>query len=320
MKRLRAWIGAPLFVLVMATGMVGCAAQAPVDKVGLYYTGGPIQGRHFKHVIEPGSGNTFLGFGDDVIWLPAGQRNYIVSKHAEEGDRNTADFIRVPAKGGVLMDFEASVYFKLNTAKSTVKAFYEQICKKYNCSSEKGWKKMLNDVFRKILETSMQEKIRQYDVGVLYANQAGAQGEQNNDVLLKIQREVGTTLKERINSVLGAPYFCGPKFDRKKPNTCPEFEFIINSAEPASAAVRASFEKIRQSQNEIQTAQNNALQRKAEAEGTAAAQAASVNALTPPYLTFLYIQALLECAKRPNCTMIASPNGANVNVNSGGQR
>lgn len=305
-------------VSVLAVGGAGCTSSAPVDRVGLYYTGGPVQGKHFKRVIEPGSGVTFKGFGDTVAWLPAGQRNYVISKHAADGDRKGVDFIQVPAKGGVLMDFEVAAYFKLNTRADVVRTFYEAICKKYHCTEDSGWDKMLNDNVRKIIETSMNERIRQYDVGVLYANNAGAEGQSSGDVLLAVQADIGKTLQQRVNAVLGGPYFCGPKFDRSKPD-CPDWEFIINSAVPHDGATLGSFEAIRRSQNDIATAANNAEKLKKEAEGEAAKQNAlkAAGELTPNQIAYLNAQANLACAsnKDGHCVLIAGGT-ANVNVST----
>lgn len=296
-------------VALMLAG-TGCASSAPVDEVGLYYTGGPVQGRHFKKVILPGSGATFLGFADDVKWLPAGQRNYIVSKKVEEGEKKTVDFIRVPAKGGVNMDFEVSVYFKLNTHADdingykggTLRAFWESIGKKYGADSEKGWDQMLNDNFRKIIEASMRQKVFTYTVDELYANSEGA-ASGKEDAILKIQNEIAAQLKENVNTTLGGEFFCGPTFDRTKAE-CPSFQFIINSAEPADAQVRDSFSRQRVAANEVITAQNQAQAKKAEAEGTAAAQNALRGNLSPEYLELQRIEAQKACAQSDKCTLI----------------
>lgn len=306
-----------LSLAVLSLG--GCTSQAEVDRVGLHYTGGPMQGKKFEALINPGSGVQFVGIFDTVAWLPAGQRNYIVSAHQGDGDRaEVADRIIVPAKGGVKMAFELSVYFKLNTRSDVIRTFYEQICKKYHCTEDGGWRKMLNDNFRKIIETSMNERIRQYDVGVLYANNAGAEGQTSNDVLLAVQREIARTLRDRVNTVLGGPFFCGPTFDRNKPD-CPDFEFIINSAVPEDPATLQSFEAIRRSQNDIETAKNRAAQLQEEARGEAAKQNALKGAgeLSAGQIAYLNAQANLACAqnKDGHCVLI-SGSGANVNVNA----
>jgi hypothetical protein len=308
-------VAAVLAVMVLGSA---CTQTAEVQNIGLYYGHGPIEGNHFERVILPGSGAQIQGFFDTIAWLPVNQRNYIVSKVEGEGDRGGADVIRVPAKGGVNMDFEVSVYFKLNTHTDdvrnykggTLRRFYEQICKKYKCTEESGWDRMLNDNFRKIIETSMRERVFSYTVDELFANAVG-ESSGNEDAIRKIQLDIASTLKENINRVLGGDYFCGPTFDRDKPE-CPDFEFIINSAEPTSASVRNSFDSVR-------AATNDAAAQKARAEGQAASQAASQNALTPEYLRFLEIQAMQRCAESDKCTLVVSPSGS-TNVNVGGSR
>lgn len=295
-------------ILILGTG---CSRQAPVDEIGLYYSGGPIEGRKFQKVINPGSGSTVMGIADDVFWLPYGQRNYIVSKDVNEGDKKKADFIRVPARGGVLMDFEISVFFKLNTATDdikdfkggTLRKFWENIGKKYNANEEAGWDLMLNDNLRKVIETSMRQLVFTYTVDELYANQEGdASGKV--DAIQKIQDEIAARLKDNINVALGGTYFCGPTFDRNKPGDCPPFQFIINSAEPVDGAIRDSFSAQRVAANGVITAQNQAQAQKAQAEGTAAAQNALKGNLSPEYLELQRIEALKSCASNPACTLI----------------
>jgi len=314
MKRIRL-VGAALAAVTVMMFGSACTQTAEVQNIGLYYGHGPLEGNHFERVINPGSGAQIQGFFDTIAWLPVNQRNYIVSKNADEGDRAGSDVIRVPAKGGVNMDFEVSVYFKLNTHTGDIKGFkggtlrrfYEQICKKYKCTEDSGWDRMLNDNFRKIIETSMRERVFSYTVDELFANAIG-EASGNEDAIRKIQLDIAATLKENINRVLGGPYFCGPTFDRDKPD-CPNFEFIINSAEPTSASVRNSFDSVRAATNEAAAA-------KARAEGQAAAQAASQRALTPEYLRFLEIQAQQRCAESDKCTLVVTPGGTNVNVQS----
>ena len=86
---------------------------------------------------------------------------------------------------------------------------------------------MLNDNFRKIIETSMRERVFTYTVDELFANAVG-EASGHEDAIRKIQVDIASTLKENISRVLGGQYFCGPTFDRDKPD-CPDFEFIINS-------------------------------------------------------------------------------------------
>lgn len=47
----------------LAVTLVGCGSTT-ADTVGLHYTGGPIEGERYESLIEPGSGQKFIGFGD----------------------------------------------------------------------------------------------------------------------------------------------------------------------------------------------------------------------------------------------------------------
>lgn len=324
--KLRERVLTGVLLSLVVLGTANCTTAAPVDQVGLYYTGGPMQGNHFKRLVIPGSGSQFVGIFDHIHKLPAGQRNYIVSKNPKEGDRKEADFIRVPAQG-VLMDFEVSVYFKLNTHTDdipgfkggTLRRFYEQICKKYSCDNGgAAWDHMLDQNLRKIIENSIQEKVRPIDVGVLYAAQGATST--NNDALVAIQRDIGGTLKERVNSVLGGEFFCGPGFVIDKPD-CPPLDFIINSAEPVDQAVRDSFARIRSSQNEVETAKNEAVKAGEQAKGEAARQNALKGAgeLTTGQIAYLNAQANLACAQNTSgsCVLVASSAGTNIQVNPG---
>lgn len=312
-----------ILAVVLAVATTGCAQTAAVNRVGLYYDGGPIEGNHFSHVIKPGSGTQVQGIEDSIIWLPTDQRNYIVSKKENEGDVKGADIITVPVKGGVLFDWEISVYFKLNTHTNdtktkggTLRQFWEQIGKRYHADQNGGWDKMLSVIMRKNIETAMRQKAFDYTPEELYANAEGeASGKE--DAILKIQNDIARSIKDNVNRTVGGEFFCGPKFDRDKPG-CPDFEFIINSAEPSDGKTRDSFEAQNQSRNNIITAKNNADAAVETARGTAAAAAAASSAATEQYIALLRAQAMQKCAERQGCTLIIQDgSGGNVNVNAG---
>lgn len=295
-------------------------AGTPVDKIGLHYSGGPIEGQKFREVIEPGSGQRFLGLSDKLVLLPITQRDYIVSLNAEEGDRLRPDAIKAPAKGGVEMQFEVSAYFTLNTEPQTVRRFYERICVKFHCETDSGWDQMINNNFRKPIEQAIQQSIRRYTVNELYAGEvgegsSGTTDEEAESLLVTIQGEIATDLKENINEILGGQYFCGPTFDRARPSECPDFEFQIVSATPTSEAVRNAFAENAASRQEKVTAQNRADAAVAEAEGKRQAQEALQGIYTDPnYIAYLNALALQDCANNANCTLVVTSNGANVNV------
>jgi regulator of protease activity HflC (stomatin/prohibitin superfamily) len=318
-----------LLALGLMTGMLSsCAQTAAVNRIGLYYDGGPFEGNHFSHIIKPGSGTQVQGIQDSIIWLPTDQRAYIVSKKADEGDVKGEDVITVPVKGGVLFDWEVSVYFKLNTHTNdqksgdykkggTLRQFWEQVGKRYHADQNKGWRQMLGVALRRNIETAMRQTAFDYTPEELYANAEGAaSGKQ--DAILQIQTAIARSIKDNVNRTVGGEFFCGPKFDRNKAG-CPDFEFIINSAEPHEARTRASFERQNQSRNDIITAKNKADAAVETARGTAAAADAARAAATAEYIALLRAQAMQKCAEKNGCTLVITEGGggSNVNVNAG---
>ena len=70
-------IGVVVFLLIGGFLLFSAWGSVPVDKVGLHYNGGPIEGQSFARIIQPGSGAQFLGPRDTLITLPIDQRSYV---------------------------------------------------------------------------------------------------------------------------------------------------------------------------------------------------------------------------------------------------
>lgn len=287
----------------------------PVDMIGLHYTGGPFEGQRFVGIVEPGSGNRFLGLQDQLALLPVTQRDYTAS------DEDGADGppIVAPARGGVDMKFDVGAYFTLNTTPDVARRFYERVCIKFKCDSDRGWDAMLKVNFRRPIEQAIQQSIRDYTVNELYAGvpEAGTATDEEATVILeRVQDQIAADLKENINTVLGGDFFCGPTFDRTVAE-CPDFEFQITSATPISEAVRNAFNDNAASQQAVVTARNNAESALAVAEGNRAAQEAVQASLTPEYLRLREIEAMGKCAENPSCTVVFTNGGTAVNVQTG---
>lgn len=310
-----AGLGTALVVaLVVIVSFFGAWKATPVDQLGLHYTGGPFEGQKFVGIIEPGSGNRFLGLLDKLILLPVTQRDYTASSD----DGSDGPPIIAPARGGVEMQFEVGAYFTLNTSSDVIRRFYERVCVKFGCDSESGWDEMLRINFRRPIEQAIQQSIREFTVNELYAGkpEAGASTEEEaTAILVRVQDQIAADLKENINTILGGDYFCGPTFDRTNSDVCPDFEFQITSAVPTSQSVRDAFAENAASQQAVVTAENLAAAEVAKAEGQAQAQAALNNLYADPnYIAYLNALALQECASNSNCTLVVSPGGTNVNV------
>lgn len=282
--------------------------SVPPDKIMLHYTGGPVQGTHFKEVVPPGTHTKFYGLLENYYYLPATQRNYIISKDPTQGDEKKADFISAPSNDNVLFTFEAAVYFKLNTDPTVLRSFMEQICLHDHCtdlSPEGGWDAMLGQYFRPQIDNAVRLEVGKYDRQELYRDPA---------TLLAIQKSVGDTLKERINTALGGEFFCGPD---SSPKVCTDFGFVLKNPTPPGSVVDAYADSAASSQQVI-TAQNQAKAKAAAAQGDADAQRIRAESPVPPQTAIDYIraQAMAACATNPNChiTIVTGANGAVIST------
>lgn len=319
-----ALLGAAVLFLLVLIPFLATWKATPVDSIGLHYSGGPIEGTKFQGIIEPGSGRRFLGLADTLVLLPVTQRDYTASS-APGADGGP---ILAPARGGVEMQFDVAAYFTLNTGDETIRAFYERVCVKFGCDSERGWNEMLRVNFRGPIEQAIQQQVRSFTVDELYAGVSDASApldetdEEAVAILEKVEEAIAADLRANINRVLGGPYFCGPTFTRNAPDECPDFEFQITKAVPTSEAVRNAYAENSASAQRVIDAQNQARAEVEIANGQRQAQEALQGLYTDPaYIAYLQALALQECAANSNCTLVVTQGdgaGVNVNTSSGG--
>ena len=277
MAKARKWIvggvGA-LVALILISLFFGAFASTPVDKIGLHYSGGPIDGTKFDGIVEPGSGTRFLGFLDNLILLPVTQRDYIVSLHPEEGDRRDPDSILAPAQGGVEMQFEVAAYFTLNTEPDGGPALLRAGVREVRrATTRRAGTRCSTTTSASPIEQAIQQQVRELHGGrALRGCGLGRDGQhrggrRQSRSSCRSRRTSPATSRRTSTRILGGDYFCGPTFDRSKPDVCPDFEFQIISATPTSESVREAFADNAASRQAIITAQNNAQAKVAEAEG-----------------------------------------------------
>lgn len=289
--------------------MLGWKSVAP-DKVMLHYTGGPIQGTHFVEVVPPGTHTKFYGLLDHYYYLPSTQRTYVISKDPNQGEvKGQADFLSAPSNDNVQFTFEAAVYFKLNVKPSVLREFMEQICFHDNCtdlSSGGGWDRMLAQYFRPQIDNAVRLEVEKYNREQLY---------RDPNVLLAIQKAVGSNLKERINAVLGGEFFCGP--DSTKSN-CTDFGFVLKNPTPPDEVVQAYADTAAATQ-QVVTAQQQAQATEAAAQGQATAQ--KIRASAPPVpqegVDYIRAQAMQACAQNPNCKLTIVSGVPNAVISTG---
>lgn len=288
---------------------IGGWKSVPVDRIALHYSGGPMEGQHFQRVVQPGTSTRFYGLLENVYQLPATQLNYIMSKAPDQGDANQPEFVGAPTLDKVTMQWETATYFKLNTHGPVVRRFFEEICLHYGCtdlSPGGGWDRMVADTVRQQVVAAIQAESRRYTSDDIYANR---------DTLLSIQQEIGSTLKDRLVSVLGGEFFCGPGYHPAHPLDCPGFTFLIKEV-TVPPNVADQYNANRASALAVEQSRHQATQRRVEAEGEAARQAALREApeLSPRQLAYIGAQAGLECARRESCTMVIGADAAAIQV------
>lgn len=159
---------------------------------------------------------------------------------------------------------------------------------------------------------------------IVAAIQAEARRHSSEDIyakpetLSRMQAEIGSVLKERVNTVLGGEYFCGPTFDPEVAD-CPDFAFVIKEI-TLPENLQSQYHANRASALGLERAKAEVAQRQVEARGEAERQAAlrSAPELTPGQLDYIRAQAQLECARRPDCVLVGA--GAPVVVDPGNRR
>lgn len=315
-----------LTMVLLAALFLGACGSTTADTIGLHYNDGPLEGESFEGIVQPGSGQKGIGPFDRIVRLPINQREYTfcADVRTNEADGCDAPPIIVTALGGAELAFSGGVTFELNTGnEETVKQFYEEVCRKFECANEDGvrndgWDEMLRVNMRGPIEDSLQEEIRGYSVDALYAG-IPAEGEELDEdealsTLSRVSDDLAASLRKTINDYSGGQFFCGPAYDRSKPDECPDFEFIITEVTP-SAEVKAAFDKNVASRQAVIDARNRAEAERVAAEGVREAQEALDNLYTDAaYIEYQRALALLECAKNTNCTLIFGDTGGGVNV------
>lgn len=309
--------------LIMAAAGLSACSGTPIraQNVGLLYKAGNQEGDKFDHVIEPGTGGTWV-VNDKIYQLPINKRSY----NACEGDYEQgcdAPEITVATKDQLAVDFSLASSFKLNTRTNdipgydggTARKFLEDICRKTNCvnpddpADEKGWDQLLKENYRPALEAAFKDVVRKFSGDDLVYNNPvpTGHGSETKPALEQVAEQVGPRFLTYLTGLMGGEYFCGPSFDRtKKATGCPPIQLLVRSAEFTNPDVRKARESVKIAKDRAEAA-------KLEAEG---AEAARKSFGSPAqYIAYLNAQAALECAKRAeNCTLVVINGSGSVSI------
>lgn len=305
-----------------------CSTIADPDAVGLYYLKGNSDGYKFSKCIEPGATGD-AEWNNEAIYLPTNLRTWTIDdmpdpnnpgKYIIAPGADSADVIVVsaaPEEGqpsGVQVRVSTKTNFKFNTycdaSGGKVKELWETIGRRYKADTEQGRRDLYNAELVPVQKTIIKDVLRAYSANPLIANQDGIQ--------TQAQQKIAERLTVEFNRIAGGNFFCGPSFNRARPD-CPPLELLIIGIENADPGIQAA-------RNEKQKAVELAAAKLATANGEAAALVAEAKGKkdAAAELTSLYnspawvalqqsiiqlemqkiqAEAVKACGNNPNCHM-----------------
>jgi hypothetical protein len=263
---------------------------------------GSSDGYHFGRCIEPGVSGPGE-WNNSVVYLPINLRTWNIAPNG--GDTNVP--ITVASKpeanqpSGVQVNVWPQVNLMLNSnceggKDSIVVQFWEKIGRRYRADTEEGWKTMLLNTVVPALEKSVRVVARNYSADPLVAGTN----------LPEIQDAIAKEFSSELARVTGAPFFCGPTFNRATKN-CPAVQVLVKDVDYADPGIQKA-------RNEKQKALETAQALVAEAEGklrAASAQEALYD--NPAWVQLEKARIQLEiakaCGQNPNCHMVMGADG-----------
>lgn len=317
-KLIAGLLGAALF-------LTACDTISPPDEVGLYYMQGQDDGYKFGKCIEPGDTGA-PEWNNSVVYLQTNLRTWTIDGIPEYGPNgqvikwnpapgaDSGEEIVVSAKpeenqpSGVQVRVATKTSFYLNTYCDSdggvVKDFWEKLGRRYKADTLQGWIDMLNAEFVPTQKTIIRDTIRGYSADPFIANTDAIQA--------VAQKDIGEKLASEFNRISGGNFFCGPSFNRKKPD-CPQLELLIIGVEYADPGIQAARNEkqkaIELAAAQLETAKGAAAALVAEANGKRDAAAAIRDLYNSPgwvqiQMQIMQLEAVKACATQANCHMI----------------
>lgn len=300
--------------VLMLSGLTACAEVAENDVVGLWYASGQVDGDTFDHCVKPSTSDD-VAINDYVKWVPTSLRTWNIAPQPGPGVDSTAPLVitaKADATQGQTSGLEVKVYTQvtlmLNTfcgadekdPNSPLVQWWQKIGKRYQADTEEGWKNMLGATVVPALEKA-KNTLRVYTADQL------VQG----TVWTDAEGAFSTAFSTELQRLSGGDFFCGPDFNRAKPD-CSDVAVSIKDADYADPGVQAA-------RNEKVAAVERAQAAVAEAEGKLkAAQAQNALYQNQAWLELelakLELQKAQACAQAGNCTIVLSTDGTQVHT------
>jgi hypothetical protein len=298
-----AWALGIIFVVLLSVGIYLAASMRNVrvneGEIGIRYTEGMFEGKHFDEVVAPGESTWVV---NDVVYkLPARQITYLSSSSAYGADAPALEF----SASGEPMTMALSTRFYLNTDDQVIRQFFDKLCRKYDCwdgalsgkgGQKDGWADMLNDV----VGTPQRRVATQLGLG-----QVGEDLRYNTETQEAFADQFAERFARELRDEVGiADVFCGSPVTKENPECSPISVSLtgITFANPDRENVRAL---------EILADEQVALAARQEAAAVAQQRVNQAKA-TQEYETLQRATAMLECAKRPECTLTFIVGGENI--------
>jgi hypothetical protein len=297
------FLAAAAAVAVLLTG-TACAERAASDTVGLWYAQGNSDGDHFDHCVPPGKSDD-IAVNDKVYWVPNNLRTWNATPKG--GDTNVPLTLTAKPDAGQTSGTQVLVWtqtsFKLNTfcgnddkdTSSPLVQWWQSIGKRYQADTTDGWTNMLMNTVEPALEKA-KNTLRGYTADELVA---GTVWDQAEPLFEKV-------FSEELTRLSGGNFFCGPTFNRAKPD-CPQVAVSIKDVDYSDPGIQDA-------RNAKQKAIEQAAAQVAAAQGQVDAAAKQRDLYNNPAWVALQkaqiqLQIAQACGQNPNCHMIMGSDG-----------
>lgn len=311
-------------LLMAGITLTACTVTPEPDVMVLRYTGGSMEGSHFKGCIDGGAKGDGT-VNDTDITLMTSERTWAITKDDSGDSKDPIEASTKPdAKGnpGPKVKVWLKADFFLNTTckknadgdwdkDSPVVKWWETVGRRYEAdvdpgqspseqSDDKGWVNSLKAKFVPSESRAIQDAARLYTADDL---NTGTNGSWAN-----MEKEIETRLSADLNA--NGSFYCGPGYERDK-DGCPSIRVTITDVDYSDGNVAAAREA-------VYAAELEAKKKVIEAQAQVDQSKILANAAKDPnYMRLKELETQLAsvqaCASNPNCTIIYGA-GTNVNV------